>query len=343
MSVQKTEKFEEVDIKEEMTDDQQVSTISTWLSSVCTCKCGKDAENNNLKAELEGVPADQDEFNSEHLKNQVANGNVVKMEDVNIFCGALTNAEPLDCKEFQCDNCNLPLTPSNTRPVTGKSSSVPVHTEPDRGNVCDTIGEATPSAKKSAKLANKRQKCEMCDYMTNTTAMLKRHKRTHTGEKPYSCSLCDFESKRSSHLARHKRTHTGEKPYACSLCDFKSSQSSNLATHKRTHTGEKPYSCSLCDFKSKRSSHLATHKRTHTGEKPYSCSLCDFKSNQSSNLARHKLSHTGERPHHCTVCDFSRGSFNLLAVHFEFMAAFDKFAAFASWHMAFAGWTMFSS
>ena len=50
------------------------------------------------------------------------------------FCGVLNNEEPLDCKEFQYDNCNLPLTPSDTRSATGKSSSVPTPTEPDHGN-----------------------------------------------------------------------------------------------------------------------------------------------------------------------------------------------------------------
>jgi len=224
----KTRKFEEVDIKEKMTDDhdQQVSTNSTWSSLLCTCKCEEDAKNNNLKAELESIPVDYVEFNSEHFKNQVANGKVVKMEDVNIFCGVLSNDEPLDCKEFRCDNCNLPLTPSDTRSATGKSSSVPTPTELDCGNVGDTIGETTPSAKKSAKLANKRHlfSYSLCDFKSNASSNLSTHNQTHTRDKLYSCSLCDYKSKTSSSLVIHKRTHTGEKPYSCSLCGYKSVQ-----------------------------------------------------------------------------------------------------------------------
>ncbi|KAA8579455.1 hypothetical protein FQN60_006548 [Etheostoma spectabile] len=61
--------------------------------------------------------------------------------------------------------------------------------------------------------------------------------------KLFSCSLCPFTSRYSNHLKRHMRTHDGQKPYRCLVCPYASAQLVNLQRHARTHTGEKPYRC----------------------------------------------------------------------------------------------------
>ncbi|KAL8618505.1 hypothetical protein ACOMHN_000650 [Nucella lapillus] len=97
----------------------------------------------------------------------------------------------------------------------------------------------------------------------------------------------DVKVGKPSDLLKHKRSHTGEKPYTCDDCGAAFTRSSNLKTHRRVHTGEKPYLCTDCGKGFTQSSHLKEHQRIHTGERPFHCPHCPASYVQAHSLKKH--------------------------------------------------------
>ncbi|XP_037100960.1 zinc finger protein 513a [Syngnathus acus] len=81
--------------------------------------------------------------------------------------------------------------------------------------------------------------------------------------KLHSCHLCGFSSRYANHVKRHMKTHNGEKPFNCPVCAYASAQLVNLQRHLRIHTGEKPYKCESCAFACSSLGNLKRHQRMH--------------------------------------------------------------------------------
>lgn len=81
--------------------------------------------------------------------------------------------------------------------------------------------------------------CTVCNKNLEKRAM-KKHMRSHTGERPYICEYCRKGFSSSHALKTHIRQHTKEKPYVCEHCPMAFPQKVSLITHiKSKHKTKK--------------------------------------------------------------------------------------------------------
>lgn len=143
--------------------------------------------------------------------------------------------------------------------------------------------------------------------------------------KQHSCHLCGFSSRYANHVKRHMKTHNGEKPYNCPLCAYASAQLVNLQRHLRIHTGEKPYKCESCTFACSSLGNLKRHQRMHIPSAGVGQDATPRPASAQISLKRHV---TGQTPNEEVSGASAKGMYYSSVHIFYHIAAFFFFLMF---------------
>lgn len=186
-------------------------------------------------------------------------------------------------------------------------------------------------------------KCDQCPYTTSNPYNLMKHKRTHTGEKPFKCSYCTYRSADSGNLNKHIHSHHGKEGAQKRALLLMKKKKIKKSTSTSTSMASKPadtsvptsrplnlstsnsarqpvkitasvsvtsssmlYKCTECDYQCSNEDFLVAHLSIHKKQgDQYVCAICDYASRNQQNLAKHIRTHTGEKPYQCKYCSYS--------------------------------------
>ncbi|XP_012256864.2 zinc finger protein 62-like isoform X1 [Athalia rosae] len=177
--------------------------------------------------------------------------------------------------------------------------------------------------KTSAPCLKKRKSvCDICAKSFRCQAHLNRHKRIHTGARPFICDV-SINSPVKCIFSRVENRFTSSVWIVIysflQICNMSFNQLEILTKHKERHEGRKQFQCANCHqsfrYKISLKSHLVTfhtdtdsssfldHQCISALNPSLTCSECGKMFATKYKLQRHSRCHSGERPYRCPYCD----------------------------------------
>lgn len=153
------------------------------------------------------------------------------------------------------------------------------------------------SAERNIKATSENKKsgawCDECGKQLATRSALNRHRRIHSGDKPYTCARCGRKFSQKEVMVRHALIHEAadKRPHKCTSCTKSFTQRGALAAHARSHAPPHAralqlHRCSRCPKVFLYASGLSRHMMMHSG-RVYVCGACDRQFKDKSSLLRH--------------------------------------------------------
>ncbi|CAH1257548.1 ZNF208 [Branchiostoma lanceolatum] len=174
----------------------------------------------------------------------------------------------------------------------------------------------------------KMYECHSCDYMSKDLCALKRHLRTHTGERPFQCQHCPYSARQVTNMSRHTFQHFAKLPHKCPHCTYSVRNTSALAKHLKWHLPDTEDSLAS-NVRGASSVSPGSHNspRVKIEGKPSSrkrnlnrihrCKWCPYTSSYLHNLHRHKTHHGAGFLYKCDLCSYSARNTTGLQNHVE--------------------------
>ncbi|XP_030632419.1 zinc finger protein 546-like [Chanos chanos] len=235
-------------------------------------------------------------------QNSGKTGTAISAPAVAFACTLCSFSDP---EEFNLHHHLIVTHPEEYKRLWKAGTQRAINTEPTSGASQHPANEVKVSAPvRTYRRIPVSKTCPVCGKTFTRGADMRRHQRTHAGERPYPCNECGRCFKLPSELRNHQE-HTCENEHLEELGKLEehkdvsaqgSSNSSQLHTSQnKTSREQTPAStpasttCPVCGLTFTRPTFLKRHMISHTTERPYSCSQCGKSYRYVDSLRVHEL------------------------------------------------------